>query len=187
VDQRYHGKGGCKLNISCNLISDLIPLVKDGVASEDSVKVVNEHIKGCESCKNEFETFEAYQIEQLTSKDEKIVFAIKRGVMIARLINLMAGAIVGVALSNSMGMFYNFIIMPIVGAISLYTFKKKWYLAPIVIFAMTYLIGVASDAFAWDLINRRFYFSVIYSVLVVLGIIIAKLLRFAFRKEGGTE
>jgi hypothetical protein len=187
MDEGDLGKGGIEMNISCNLISDLIPLVRDGIASDDSTKIVMEHIENCEGCRAEFETFEAVQLEQLTTKDEKIVSAIKRSVMIARFINLMVGAIVGVALSNSMGMFYNFIIMPLVGGISLYTFKKKWYLAPILIFAMTYLIGTASDAYTWDLTYPRIYFSVIYSILVLLGVIIAKLLRFAFGKEGGTQ
>jgi hypothetical protein len=52
---------------------------------------------------------------------------------------------------------------------------------------MTYLIGTASDAYTWDLIYPRIYFSVIYSILVLLGVIIAKLLIFAFGKEGGTQ
>ena len=36
--------------ISCDLCMDLLPLVKDGVASEDSVKAVEAHIASCESC-----------------------------------------------------------------------------------------------------------------------------------------
>ena len=187
MDERYLGKGGFKLNISCNLISDLIPLVKDGVASEDSTIIVNEHIKSCERCKAEFETFEAIKIEQVSIKDEKIIFAIKRSIFITQLIILMAGAIVGVALSNSMGMFYNFIIMPIIGGVSLIAFSRKWYLAPIVIFALTYLwqtiMGIASDGFAWIALYSGLYFSVIYTVLVVLGVIIAMLLKFTFKKE----
>ena len=37
--------------ISCEICKDLIPLVKDGIASEDSVAAVEEHIKECENCK----------------------------------------------------------------------------------------------------------------------------------------
>lgn len=40
--------------ISCEVCLDLIPLVKDNVASEDSMNLVQEHIQECESCKNEF-------------------------------------------------------------------------------------------------------------------------------------
>jgi hypothetical protein len=176
------------LNISCNLVSDLIPLVKDGVASADSTLIVIEHIKSCESCKAEFETFEVAKLEQSSIEDEKIIFAIKRSIFITQLIILMAGAIVGVALSNSMGMFYNFIIMPIIGGISFMAFRRKWYLAPIIIFALTYLwqttIGIVSEGFEWIALYSGLYFSVIYTVLVGVGIIIAMLLKFTFKKEG---
>jgi len=96
------------MSISCDLILDLIPLVKDGVASEDSNIAVNEHIKNCKSCRNEFDTFEATKVETESIKDQNIIFAIKRSIFITQLIILMAGAISGVALSNSMNMFYNF-------------------------------------------------------------------------------
>lgn len=176
------------MNISCNVIFDLIPLVKDGVASDDSTIIVNEHIKSCESCRAEFETFESTLIEQPSIKDEKIIFAIKRSIFITQLIILMAGAIIGVALSDSMGMFYNFIIMPIIGGVSLVAFKRKWYLAPLAIFTLTYLwqtiTGIVSGGFEWNALYRGLYYSIIYTILVGLGVIIAVLLKFAFKKEG---
>jgi hypothetical protein len=176
------------LNISCNIVADLIPLVKDGVASADSTLIVTEHIKSCENCKAEFETFEVAKLEQSSIKDEKIIFAIKRSIFITQLIILMAGAIVGVALSNSVGMFYNFIIMPIIGGVSFIAFRRKWYLAPLAIFTLTYLwqtsIGIVSEGFEWNMLYSGLYFSVIYTILVGLGIIIALLLKFTFKKEG---
>lgn len=175
------------MNITCDIISDLIPLVKDGVASDDSIIIVNEHIKSCEKCMAEFQTFEATKFEQISIKDEKIIFAIKHSMLITQLIILIAGAIVGVALSNSMGMFYNFIIMPIIGGGSLVVFKKNWYLAPAVIFALTYIwqtiAGIVTDGFNEHSLFIGLYFSVIYTVLVGLGVIITLLLRFAFKKE----
>ena len=122
------------MNIPCNVILDLIPLVKDGVASSDSTMIVEEHIKGCENCKAEFEAFKTVNVEQPMLKDEKILFAIKRSIFITQLVVLIVGAIIGVAMTNSMGMFYNFIIMPVVGGISFVALKKKWYVAPISIF-----------------------------------------------------
>ncbi len=38
------------MNISCDIIMDLIPIYKDGVASEDSKKAVEEHILTCKDC-----------------------------------------------------------------------------------------------------------------------------------------
>lgn len=38
------------MNASCNVIQDLLPLYHDGVCSEDSRKLVEEHLKTCEKC-----------------------------------------------------------------------------------------------------------------------------------------
>ncbi|MEG0772076.1 zf-HC2 domain-containing protein [Clostridium sp.] len=175
------------MNISCEVILDLIPLVKDGIASDDSNSIVKDHIKNCDSCKAELETFEEVTIEQSQIKDEKIISAMKRSIFITQLSILMAGAIIGVALSNSMSMFYNFIIMPIVGGISLFTLKRKWYLASLGVFLLSYLwqtiVGIASNGFQWGYLYYGLFYSIIYASLVGVGVIITMLLKYALKKE----
>lgn len=39
-------------NISCNVIRDLLPSYMDGIASDDSVKLVEEHLAECSECMN---------------------------------------------------------------------------------------------------------------------------------------
>lgn len=174
--------------ISCDIILDLIPLVIDGVASNDSNILVNKHIENCDSCRALMDTFDSIQMEMPPIKDEKIIFDIKRSIYITQIIILMAGAIIGVALSNSMGMFYNFIIMPIIGGIALIALKRKWYLASLVIFIFTYLwqtiVAIVSDGFSWSDLYIGLYYSAIYIVLIGLGVIIALLLKYTFKKEG---
>ncbi|MBQ7001389.1 MAG: zf-HC2 domain-containing protein [Oscillospiraceae bacterium] len=41
--------------ISCDMCMDLIPLVKDGVASQDSMAAVEGHIAGCDRCRALFD------------------------------------------------------------------------------------------------------------------------------------
>ncbi|MGH4117466.1 zf-HC2 domain-containing protein [Clostridium sp.] len=175
------------LNISCNVILDLIPLVKDGVASDDSTTIVNNHIKACASCKSEFETFDTIDVQQSSIKDKKIIFAMKRSIFITQIIILMAGGILGVALSNSMGMFYNFMIMPIVGGVSVVVLKRKWYLTPIVIFITSYLwtaiSEIVANGFEWIFLYSGVYYGIIYTFLVLLGVLIAMLLKITFKKE----
>lgn len=160
----------------CDLILDLIPLVKDGIASKESVNAVNEHVKGCESCRAELETFENIGIDQFNLSDKKIIFDIKRSVYITQLLVLAVGAILGIALSSSMDMFYNFIIMPLIGGVSLIVLRKKWFVMPLIIFIVTFL---------WQAIlglSVGLYYSVAYTILVALGAVIAILLNFAFKK-----
>ena len=42
--------------ITCDICKDLMPLVKDGIASEDSRLAVMEHVNECETCKKLFES-----------------------------------------------------------------------------------------------------------------------------------
>lgn len=41
--------------MNCNIIKDLIPLYIDGCCSKESNRIVEEHIKNCEDCKNLYE------------------------------------------------------------------------------------------------------------------------------------
>jgi hypothetical protein len=174
------------LNISCNVILDLIPLVKDGVASDDSAIIVNDHIKICENCKSEFETLDSINTLQSSIKDKKIISAMKHSIFITQIIILMAGGVLGVALSNSMGMFYNFMIMPIVGGVSVVSLKRKWYVTPIIIFAISYLWTTISEiwssGFEWIFLYSGLYYGTIYTGLVLLGVLIAMLLKITFKR-----
>lgn len=40
--------------ISCNIITDVLPLYVDGVVSDDTKQMVKEHLKDCEECNKEF-------------------------------------------------------------------------------------------------------------------------------------
>nr|WP_300004087.1 hypothetical protein [Tissierella sp.] len=43
------------MKLTCNTIEDMMPLVADDLASEDTVKLVNEHMENCKKCKIEYE------------------------------------------------------------------------------------------------------------------------------------
>jgi hypothetical protein len=87
------------LNISCDIILDLIPLVKDRVASEDSINLVSEHLKSCESCKLEFES---HTLPIRTEFDDKrVVSAIKKKLFLATSALLLVGAFIGMALNKN--------------------------------------------------------------------------------------
>lgn len=176
-------------NISCDVCLDLMPLVRDGVASDDSTSLVYEHIKTCDNCRAELENRNFSGNEQVD--DKKIINSIKRSIYITGLAFVVFGALLGVYLSNSMGMFYNFIIMPFVGACGYLVFKNKWYFTPVGIFVLSYVwlffqnifSGALSHGFTMDIFFMPMFLSGIYSALSILGVCIAALIRFAFRKE----
>ncbi len=173
------------MKCSCDVILDLIPLVKDGVASQDSRDLVLHHVEICQSCKEEFENYNPNALNKID--DRKIISSIKKNIFIMGLILLAIGSMIGVALSNSSSMFYNFIIMPVIGVLGYLILKTKWYFALVGMFGLSYVwlvtSGIVQDGFAIEVFHYSIYLSGIYTFLVFLGVVIAKLLGFAFNKN----
>ena len=46
------------MKISCEIIKDLLPLYHDGVCSDDSKSIIEEHLMECHSCKVELQTID---------------------------------------------------------------------------------------------------------------------------------
>ena len=174
--------------ISCDICLDLIPLVEDGIASEDSSVAVLNHIKECESC-SEFYDGEGY--EEPKMNDKKIISKIKKQVYSAAIVTIVLGAILGIALTDGIGMFYNILIMPTIGALGYFAFSNKSYYLPLTIFGFVYIWllikftieGIFSYTPFISAILNPAYWALIYSGLCFLGIIIGFLLKIAFRKE----
>ncbi|MDY5911663.1 MAG: zf-HC2 domain-containing protein [Inconstantimicrobium porci] len=124
-------------NISCDVCIDLMMLVKDNAASDDSIKLVNKHISECEECRRVFE--EDREALERPINDSEILKRIKRRISIITVIMLVIGTLTGVVLTNSMGMFYNFIIMPLIGGIGYILLNKKWYYVSIFIAVTSYI------------------------------------------------
>ncbi|MPN33790.1 hypothetical protein SDC9_181282 [bioreactor metagenome] len=87
------------MKVSCNVILDLIPLVKDNVASEDSINLVLEHLKNCESCKLEFGNDTS--LIQTEFNDKRVVYSIKKKLFLTMSALLFIGASIGMALNKN--------------------------------------------------------------------------------------
>ena len=46
------------MDISCDVIRDLLPLYAEDLASEDSRKLVEEHLRACDDCRLILETMQ---------------------------------------------------------------------------------------------------------------------------------
>lgn len=178
------------VEITCDICMDLMPLVKDQVASEDSHMAVNEHLKTCSSCST------LYQNESVLVKkmdDHRVLEQIRKKIYLGALTVAVLGALVGLALTENAGIFYNILIMPTIGLIAYFALKKKWYYVPISLFMLTYvwlLITYTSQGMFSDdttpilsAILLPANWALIYSGLAMLGVIIGLLLKIAFSKE----
>lgn len=180
--------------ISCDICMDLIPLVKDGIASEESCNAVINHINECESCKilfDEFREMNKINNENIKMNDKKIILKIKNQLAIGAMIMIILGSFIGVGISESEWMFYNIIIMPLVGGLGYFALKQKCYFITIGIFVLTYIwnfikYSIDIKTNGMDLVAIMVSsgtWATIYTCLCILGSVIGFLLYIAFKKE----
>lgn len=180
-------------NISCSVCQDLLPLVQDGVASPDSCRLVAAHLAQCADCRN---LCQGGLHPVAVPDDRAIVSGIRKRVYGFLLLMVCIGTALGLAFSNSQHMFYNILIMPAVGALSYILLKQRAYFAPLVLFGLSYIwLFIAQiveclstgRAFELSFFTLPLFFSVIYTVCCLLGVVTAHLFHFAFKKENHHE
>ena len=97
------------MSFPCEVIRDLLPLVQDGVASEESCRVVQEHLRQCEHCRQAQPPISEQPEESL---DRKILRSVRKTSFGLGFALLLAGTVLGSLLTGtSIGVFYNFLIM----------------------------------------------------------------------------
>lgn len=184
--------------ITCDICMDLMPLVRDGVASEDSENAVMNHISDCEDCKKTY--YEMYINNKSITEDNKNSQIInpqsinidKAAKKVEKKINkylgmiIMFGIFFGFSLTASEEMFLNSFIMPIIGAFGYYLFQwKAAYTVLCIIVIINFIIngiGFLRGVEHLD-ISSMVMWGAIYSLFAIIGTIIAGLLHFGLRKE----
>lgn len=168
-----------KNEISCDVCRDLIPLVRDGVASVDSCEAVKRHLEECEACREAF----GKVCSGVPAPEKGLRNAISRLRLFLAML-LMFGILFGVSLTAGSGVFYNVVLMPLIGAVGYYLFRwKVLYLLPLLL-TVTHgtanVLGLGTERL--DLYSLLLW-SGLYSLFALLGSIIAALLHFVFRRE----
>lgn len=170
--------------ISCDICMDLIPLVKDGVASEESCQAVREHLKECEECRKYYDGGEIPEADS-----DKIYQKLRHRMQILTSI-MMMGIFFGLSLTAQEDMFYNILIMPVIGALGYFVFHwKALFNVPIlllIIHIFTNFFGMFRGIQHFELLSLLMWTG-IYAAFAVMGVLIAGLLHFAFQKEDAHE
>lgn len=175
--------------LSCDVYQDLIPLVNDGVASEDTCRLVEEHLKECEACR-------AYQHSGLSREisyedDMKTIRKVKRSFLLYALGFAVAGSVGTFLLSSTIYLLW---WMPAVGMATYFIFGKKNM--PVAWAAILVLMTLGRFANAllngWLNVNSLFGYcyeavtnAITLLIMLTLGSLVGALLKFAFGKKKG--
>ena len=170
--------------ITCDICKDLVPLVKDGIASADSYLAVEEHMENCEHCRA---LYDGLLQEPSANPDLELELGkLKKKLQIFSTVLMMFGVFFGLSLTASEEMFYNSLIMPVTGALGYVIFRwKAVYQVPLLLLVMQFLInflGMARGMEYMPVMGVVMWVG-IYTIFVELGVLVAGLLHFVFRKE----
>lgn len=170
--------------ISCHVFLDLYPLVKDHIASEDSINLVKMHIEECRTCREIYGEDINMNKEKLHSEitynENQIGRKINKSLMSIILFLLSVGIFLGVSINNFENIKYSIIIMPIIGYISYKLFRGNSYRVSFMIFISSYLLQILNEVISkteqistYAMLMLPTFLSIIYFVLFLLGVLFA--------------
>ena len=91
--------------ISCHIIQDILPLYVDGIVSEDTKEMVEEHLWECESCRKEAEHMQERIVlpnkKEFYQKEQEMLQKFKRRLINRRVLSAILGAVFVCALLAS--------------------------------------------------------------------------------------
>lgn len=165
--------------ITCEMCMDLMPLVHDGVASQDSIAAVEHHLQACSDCRSLFEG----QIPVPSDRDILLKKLQKEARLFSSMV-LMFGIFYGLMLTAGSGLFYNILIMPVIGAIGYYLFQwKALYKIPILLLITHFITNALGLGEEYLEPVSLLFWTGLYCLFALLGTAIAALLHFALKKE----
>ena len=182
------------MKTECSVVRDLLPLYIEDMVSTETAQYINEHLKNCNECQAELESLKEGEgltaIEKKPSVDTKDAKSFKAVMkrMNRQFYSIAYAAIIfliflGFGWTAGDNLMYNSLIMPIVGIFGYYVFKwKAIYKLPVL------LLIIDLGVFAFQLVEIGFadtlMWTVLYAIFVLVGVAIAFLLHYAFKKEG---
>ena len=165
--------------ITCEMCIDLMPLVQDGVASEDSRNAVLQHLQECPDCRALYEG----EIPAPSNTNE-LFRKIRRQSQIFFTLVMMFGVFYGLILTARNGIFQNVIIMPIIGGIGYYLFRwKGLYIVPTLLLVTHFITNALGLGGEYLELSELLMWTLIYCGFAQVGFLIGALLHFAFKKE----
>lgn len=167
------------MEITCDMCMDLMPLVHDGVASADSVAAVERHIRSCPDCRT------LYEGERPAPKDNSALLKkLTNQIRLFLTMVLMFGVLFGLMLTAGNGIFYNAVIMPLIGVVGYYLFRWRAVYEIPALLLITHLItnclGMGEEVLS---LPTLLLWTGLYAMFALVGVAIAALLHFALKKE----
>lgn len=175
--------------LDCDVYMDLMPLVRDGAASEASRQALQSHLAGCERCRALYAALPAAPAAPDAGAAQTLARLRRRALGALGALTLL-GAVLGVLLTDGSGLFYNVLLLPLVGAAAYFVLRRRaWLLAPAGMFVLTYVclavryavIDGVSPAYV---LTGPAVWGFWYALFCLGGVGLGRLLHYAFGQPG---
>lgn len=179
-------------DLPCDICRDLLPLVRDGVASEASRRAVEEHVAHCEACRELW----GEEAPPPPLHRDRVLGRIRRRLYAWQGAMTAAGLILGMVLANTGQAGYNILLLPVLGAVAQWLSPRRARWLPLLVWGLItavtlwsnagYLLGRLAE---WDwynffaILGLSILYGLLLGVLCALGTLAAALFRYALRKE----
>ncbi len=178
------------VRIDCGICADLIPLVEDGVACEQSREAVRRHIAECSHCCERYSALsgvkqEAVQEAESDPDDAKVIRQVREKmaawILNGMLFSLIAGAVIVSAASS--GPWLAALIFPALCGIIYLTGVRVWKWTPLAAGCCWIVITLLTQGARLSDYPMALLTSLYPIALSYLGVLSAALLKYAFKGE----
>ena len=181
--------------VTCAVVQDLMPLVRDGVASAESEALVKAHIKTCAGCRTLWDSLPAGTAAPAQPDDAAVLKTVRTHVRLWLLVVIVVGLALGMLTlfrGSTTGLI--FVIFPLTCGIAYWFDDTVWKLVPVLaaaIVALAFLPGFVSEWQASTFLGALFAYLtgismpvLVLVVLCLLGALAAGLLHYAVKGKG---
>ena len=185
------------MKTECSIIRDLLPLYVEDMVSRETAQYVSEHLKECPECQAELAKLkDGSFLPEIESKPtpetdntkpfKKIMQRINRQSYMLSYPIIILFVFLGFSWTGGENLLYNSLLMPIVGIFAYFVFGwRSIYKMPMLLLVIDLFVCLFKlvEISLWSAL----VWTIVYSLFVLVGIAIAFLLHFAFRKEKNDE
>ena len=176
---------GIRFDISCEVCRDLMPLVRDGVASADSEALVRVHTERCGGCRTMLES--ETPPEHSMPDDARVLRRLRWRLLAQSVLFALVGVLGALWLTSRAGDVYLAWWLPLVGAACYYVLRRRCWLVPAAAaaFVLLYFFIPNMQSLQWGSVVPYVSMALAVAGPLAIGCAIAGLLHFAFgnRKE----
>lgn len=166
------------MEFDCDLYMDLMPLVKDGAASDTSRRALEAHLRDCPECRELYDTIPETEVPMDEGRVKRVMEKIRERYQHSLLALGVVSVLAGVLLTMTRNMALTVAIFPMVGLGAYFLWRSRSLFIPLLVFSASWLLlsvrdGNPAEAVGWG-------FSYAYACLV--GVLAGGVIGFIFDK-----